>query len=90
MSAGKKPWSGRFQKSTARSVEKFTASIHYDQRLYPCDIEGSIAHATMLAKQKIIAKKDAQKINVREFFRGRRAVFNTEKAVHIAGPENLI
>jgi argininosuccinate lyase len=58
----KKAWGGRFQKPTAKSVEKFTASIHYDKRLYPYDIEGSIAHATMLAKQGIIAKADAVKI----------------------------
>ncbi|MDI6742488.1 MAG: argininosuccinate lyase [Smithella sp.] len=58
----KKPWSGRFQKKTAASVEKFTASIHFDKRLYPFDIEGSIAHAIMLAKQNIITKKEALKI----------------------------
>jgi argininosuccinate lyase len=62
MAQGKKPWSGRFQKPTAQSVEKFTASIHYDRRLYSYDIEGSIAHAAMLAKQKIIAKAEADKI----------------------------
>jgi argininosuccinate lyase len=58
----KKAWGGRFQKPTAKSVEKFTASIHYDKRLYQYDIEGSIAHATMLALQGIIAKADAVKI----------------------------
>ena len=62
MAKEKKPWSGRFQKPTAKSVEKFTSSIHYDQRLYRYDIEGSIAHATMLAKQGIIARDEAQKI----------------------------
>jgi len=62
MATGKKPWSGRFQKATAENVEKFTSSIHYDQRLYPYDIEGSIAHATMLAGQKIISKNEAAKI----------------------------
>jgi argininosuccinate lyase len=62
MSTGKKPWSGRFQKPTAGSVEKFTSSIHYDQRLYPYDIQGSIAHATMLAKQNIISKNESAKI----------------------------
>ena len=56
MANKKKPWSGRFQKPTAKNVEKFTSSIHYDQRLYRYDIEGSIAHATMLATQGIIAK----------------------------------
>jgi argininosuccinate lyase len=62
MAKEKKPWSGRFQKPTAKSVEEFTASIHYDQRLYRYDIEGSIAHASMLAQQGIIAKADAAKI----------------------------
>jgi argininosuccinate lyase len=62
MANPKKAWGGRFQEPTAQSVEKFTASIHYDQRLYQCDIEGSIAHAAMLARQKIIAKTEADKI----------------------------
>ena len=62
MATGKKPWGGRFRQPTAETVEKFTSSIHYDQRLYLYDIEGSIAHATMLAGQHIISKKDALKI----------------------------
>jgi len=62
MAIGKKPWSGRFQKPTAPNVEKFTSSIHYDRRLYPYDIEGSVAHATMLAQQNIISKDEAAKI----------------------------
>lgn len=62
MGVTKKAWGGRFQQKTAESVEKFTASIHVDKRLYPFDIEGSIAHVSMLAKQNIITKKDALKI----------------------------
>ena len=62
MAIKKKPWSGRFQKPTAPNVEKFTSSIHYDRRLYPYDIEGSVAHAMMLAQQKIISKNEAAKI----------------------------
>jgi argininosuccinate lyase len=58
----KKPWSGRFGESTERIVEKFTASIHFDKRLYRYDIEGSMAHARMLARQKIISKKDEKSI----------------------------
>ncbi len=64
MANPKKVWGGRFQKPTAKSVEKFTASIHFDKRLYSYDIEGSIAHVTMLAKQGIIAKEEAVKITV--------------------------
>jgi argininosuccinate lyase len=62
MANTKKPWSGRFEKPTAKNVEIFTASISYDKRLYPYDIAGSIAHAKMLADQGIIGKSDAQKI----------------------------
>ena len=40
----------------------YTASIHYDQRLYRQDVAGSIAHARMLAKQGIISDKDAERI----------------------------
>jgi len=39
-------------------VEAFTASIHFDQRLYRYDIEGSIVHARMLARQKLITRED--------------------------------
>ena len=48
-----KPWAGRFTAPTDAFVEEFTASITFDQRLYRYDIEGSIAHARMLAKQSI-------------------------------------
>ena len=62
MAARKKPWAGRFEQDTAKSVEKFTCSLHYDSRLYRYDIEGSIAHATMLADSKIISRKEAAAI----------------------------
>ncbi len=57
-----KLWGGRFAGATARSVEAFTASIDIDRRLYRHDIAGSIAHAKMLARQRIIPRRDAQKI----------------------------
>jgi argininosuccinate lyase len=57
-----KPWGGRFSEPTDREVEAFTASLHYDRRLYRYDIEGSFAHARMLAKQGIIAKDEARAI----------------------------
>ena len=62
MAARKKPWAGRFEQDTAKSVEMFTCSLHYDSRLYRYDIEGSIAHATMLADSGIIARKEAAAI----------------------------
>lgn len=58
----KKPWGGRFTKQTALSVEAFTESISFDWRLYKYDIEGSIAHATMLAECKLISQKERDAI----------------------------
>ncbi len=58
----KKPWGGRFSQPTAKMVEAFTASIHFDKRLYRYDIEGSVAHARMLSKQGIISEKDERVI----------------------------
>ncbi len=58
----KKPWAGRFREETSKSVEQYTESISFDKRLWKYDIQGSIAHAKMLAKQGIIAKKDGVKI----------------------------
>lgn len=57
-----KLWGGRFKKETSKLMEQFNASIDFDRKLYPYDIEGSMAHAQMLAKQKIITQKDANKI----------------------------
>ncbi|MCU7841869.1 MAG: argininosuccinate lyase [Candidatus Thiodiazotropha sp. (ex Lucinoma borealis)] len=56
-----KLWSGRFNQPTDAFVEAFTASVEFDQRLYQYDIQGSIAHATMLASQGILsdAERDA-------------------------------
>jgi hypothetical protein len=49
-----KPWDGRFAERTDTSVEAFTASIQTDKRLYPYDIEGSVAHCRMLATVGVI------------------------------------
>lgn len=54
-----KPWDGRFSQKTDRLVETFTSSINIDKRLYSYDIEGSIAHCRMLARQSIITEEDA-------------------------------
>ncbi len=58
----KKLWGTRFSKITHALTDKFTSSIAFDQRLAKYDILGSIAHAKMLGKQKIIPQKDAQAI----------------------------
>ena len=53
---------GRFQKNANKTAMAYSSSIHYDWRLYPYDIAGSIAHARMLAKQGIITQKEAESI----------------------------
>ena len=57
-----KPWGGRFEEPTDEFVEAFTASIEFDRRLYRYDIEGSCAHARMLAKTEIINKEECNRI----------------------------
>ena len=57
-----KLWGGRFTKQTDELVEKFNESLSFDQRLYSQDIRGSIAHVTMLQKQNIISKDEAELI----------------------------
>lgn len=57
-----KPWGGRFSEATDAFVERFTASVSFDQRLFHHDINGSIAHATMLAKAGVLTADDLHKI----------------------------
>lgn len=57
-----KPWSGRFTEQTASSAEAFSASIHFDMRLYRHDIAGSKAHAKMLAKVGLINGTELEQI----------------------------
>ncbi len=58
----KKLWGGRFSKKTDPQVEKFTSSLKTDIVLAECDIIGSIAHAKMLGKCRIIPLKDSSAI----------------------------
>ena len=51
-------WGGRFTKETDELVYRFNASISFDQRLCEQDIRGSIAHATMLAEQKVLTQEE--------------------------------
>ncbi len=57
-----KPWAGRFNEPTDAFVEAFTASVDFDRRLYHYDIQGSIAHARMLARQGILVQAEAEAI----------------------------
>lgn len=55
-------WGGRFTKETDKLVYNFNASITFDQKFYKQDIEGSIAHVTMLAKQGILTGQEKDDI----------------------------
>src|SRR5580700_11219229 len=55
-------WKGRFQQETAPAVQRFTESISFDWRLYKFDIQGSIAHASALAKAGLLTPEERQQI----------------------------
>ena len=57
-----KLWGGRFTKKTDQLVEEYTASIIFDKELAEEDIQGSMAHVTMLGKQGILPHDDVEKI----------------------------
>jgi argininosuccinate lyase len=57
-----KPWGGRFSEATDAFVERFTASVAFDQRMYQQDINGSIAHARMLEKVGILTASELEQI----------------------------
>jgi argininosuccinate lyase len=92
----KKPWGGRFQKPTDKAVETFTASISFDRRLYRHDIEGSIAHARMLAAQKLINRKEEKAIVtglkgiLADIAQGRLTFAPGDEDIHMAVEKELI
>ncbi|MBO7711706.1 MAG: argininosuccinate lyase [Lachnospiraceae bacterium] len=55
-------WGGRFTKETDRLVYDFNASIGFDKRMYRQDIQGSIAHVTMLARQGVLTGEERDTI----------------------------
>jgi argininosuccinate lyase len=55
-------WSARFSEPVSDLVKRYTASVSFDYRLAPFDIQGSLAHAEMLAAQKIISAEDWEAI----------------------------
>ncbi len=58
----KKMWAGRFEKATDKTVNDYNSSLPFDCRMFSQDIEGSVAHSAMLARQGIISQEDADKI----------------------------
>lgn len=55
-------WGGRFSEPTDAFVARFTASVDFDQRMYRQDIQGSIAHAKMLAKVGVLTDNERDEI----------------------------
>jgi argininosuccinate lyase len=62
MTKSKRMWGGRFAEETDKLVQEFNASVNVDKHMALQDIQGSVAHATMLAEQGIISKKEAAQI----------------------------
>jgi argininosuccinate lyase len=93
--AREKAWGGRFAGQTDAFVEEFTASIPFDILLYRHDIAGSIAHARMLGRQKIISKSDADRIvagleEIRaEIESGKLAFDLSQEDIHMAVEQRL-
>ena len=57
-----KPWGGRFSEPTDAFVERFTASVEFDKRMYHHDINGSLAHAKMLTHVGVLTEEEHQQI----------------------------
>ena len=60
--SNQKLWGGRFSQPTSKGMDSFNASVSFDYILYPYDIEGSLAHVTMLAQCKIISTQEKEEI----------------------------
>ena len=61
-SATNQQWGGRFSEATDAFVARFTASVDFDQRMYRQDIQGSVAHARMLAKVGVLTEAERDDI----------------------------
>lgn len=55
-------WGGRFQEATDEFVQQFTASVHFDKRLYLYDIQGSQAHAQTLARAGVFTQQESEQV----------------------------
>lgn len=91
-----KLWGGRFTKQTNHLVEEYTASIGFDQALAEEDIQGSLAHVTMLGKCGIVPEEDAETIRqglkkVLAKIRSGEVVFSvSDEDIHMNIEKNLI
>lgn len=81
-----KLWEGRFENPTAANADGFNDSLPFDKKLWKEDITASVAHATMLGKQKIITETETEKITD-----GLRAVYTDIESgkLEIVGAEDI-
>ena len=89
-------WGGRFEKDMDDIVKRYNASIFFDQRMYNEDIDGSIAHVTMLGKQGIVSNEEKDQIiagleAIRKDIADGKIVFNVEdEDIHMGIESRLI
>ena len=89
-------WGGRFEKEMDDIVKKFNASIGFDQRMYNDDIDGSIAHVTMLGEQGIVSMEEKDAIiagleDIRKDIESGKIVFHVDdEDIHMGIESRLI
>ena len=89
-------WGGRFEKDMDEIVKKYNASIFFDQRMYNEDIDGSVAHVTMLAQQGIVTEAERDQIiagleGIRADIASGKIVFTVEdEDIHMGVESRLI
>ena len=92
---GEKAWGGRFTQKTNRLVEAFTVSVAVDRRLYPYDIQGSIAHCQTLGKARVLTAAETRTIVKglesvkKELDRGRFRFTPQDEDIHMANERRL-
>ncbi|MDE6056085.1 MAG: argininosuccinate lyase, partial [Lachnospiraceae bacterium] len=89
-------WGGRFTKETDKLVYNFNASISFDQKFFRQDVEGSMAHVKMLAKQGILTEDERNQILeglegiLRDVEEGKLAITDEYEDIHSFVEANLI
>ena len=83
----KKAWAGRFAEGAHPLLEAFTSSLHFDKKLAPYDIRGSIAHCRMLVKQEILTRAEGDKIV--KGLEGVERELSQEKFIFLSSDEDI-
>jgi argininosuccinate lyase len=92
----RKVWGGRFREETDALVDRFNASVRFDRRLYAQDIDGSMAHCRMLARQGIVTEEEASRIVAalakirRDLERGTLQIHESDEDIHSVVEKALV